>query len=167
MDPSIEIRNYTPADNPFLIQLLKLNVPRYFAASEIEDYTRYLNQEVEKYFVVVWHDTLIGAGGINYKNGNQTAMISWDFIHPEFQRKGIGGKLLAHRMNLLFLESQVTEIRVRTSQFVFKFYQKHGFVLFRTVKDYWASGYDLYEMQYPMNNERKEELIKINSATIS
>jgi len=37
---------------------------------------------------------------------------------------------------------------VRTSQFVYGFYEKHGFELKKVVKNYWAQGFDLYDMEY-------------------
>lgn len=34
---------------------------------------------------------------------------------------------------------------------VYKFYQKQGFVLKATHKDYWAKGIDMYYMEYEGN----------------
>jgi ribosomal protein S18 acetylase RimI-like enzyme len=38
-------------------------------------------------------------------------------------------------------------IIVRTSQLAYKFYQKVGFELEKTEKDFWAKGFDLYQMK--------------------
>ena len=42
----------------------------------------------------------------------------------------------------------VRKMTVRTSQFVYGFYEKHGFELKKVVKNYWAQGFDLYDMEY-------------------
>ena len=47
-----------------------------------------------------------------------------------------------------YLESSVQTLIVRTSQLVYRFYEKQGFELEKVVKDYWAEGYDLYLMRY-------------------
>jgi hypothetical protein len=35
---------------------------------------------------------------------------------------------------------------VRTTQLVYPFYQKAGFTLDKVEQDYWANGFDLYQM---------------------
>ena len=60
------IRKYDIKDKPALIALLKLHVPDYFAASEVNEYNHYLEHEIEDYFVVIENNVIIGAGGINF-----------------------------------------------------------------------------------------------------
>jgi ribosomal protein S18 acetylase RimI-like enzyme len=42
----------------------------------------------------------------------------------------------------------VQTIMVRTTQLVYRFYEKAGFKLVEQQKDYWAEGLDLYRMEY-------------------
>ena len=42
----------------------------------------------------------------------------------------------------------VKTITVRTSQLVYKYYEKFGFQTKEIIKDFWAKGYDLYRMEY-------------------
>lgn len=148
MNPALKIREYNTDDKSGLIEILQLNVPEYFAESEIGDFEHYLQFEIEKYFVAEINGELIGAGGINFENDDKTGKISWDFIHPEFQDLGIGQKLLLHRIELLKSIKSIEIISVRTSQLAYKFYQKNGFVLQEIQKDYWSKGFDMYKMIY-------------------
>lgn len=141
------IRTYIPEDKAELIELIRLNTPQYFDTSEEDYLNNYLENERETYFVVEQDNKIVGCGGINYENNSTIGIISWDIIHPKFQGKGIGKKLLLHRINVLKKDDQVNLIRVRTSQHTDKFYAKCGFSLEFITKDYWAKGFDLYQMK--------------------
>ena len=145
------IRPYLPKDKAPLIALLKLNIPQYFAETEEADFADYLDKHLESYFVIVYDNKIVGAGGINYFYDSGLARISWDIVHPDHQGKGIGKKLLAHRINHIKAVPNIKTIQVRTSQLVYKFYEKMGFELELVEKDYWAKGFDLYQMKMPLN----------------
>jgi ribosomal protein S18 acetylase RimI-like enzyme len=141
------LRPYSNPDNPELIHLLRLNTPQYFAAAEENDFIDYLHYHAENYFVVEGNGRIIGSGGINYLHENTEARISWDIIHPDFQGKGIGKALTLYRIKQIKNNPMVNVIYVRTTQLVYKFYEKMGFELEKTEKDYWAQGFDLYQMK--------------------
>jgi ribosomal protein S18 acetylase RimI-like enzyme len=141
------IRKYTDNDKSKLIQLLRQNIPEYFAPSEEIDFEEYLENEREDYFVYEEDSEIMGAGGINYFPDEKTARISWDMIDPRHQGKGIGKKLTQHRMNHLNHKSNIERITVRTSQLAYQFYEKMGFELEKIEKDFWAKGFDLYQMK--------------------
>jgi len=143
----LEIRRYTKYDKVSVIELLSANTPDFFDLSEEKDLKVYLEKEVEDYFVVEENHELIGAGGINYFPEERTARISWDIVKPDSQGKGIGKKLTEYRLNHLKNNNKVDLIVVRTTQLVFKFYEKMGFKLMKVEKDFWAKGFDLYLME--------------------
>jgi GNAT superfamily N-acetyltransferase len=89
---------------------------------------------------------IIGSGGINFPVQN-SATISWDIVHPDFHGMGLGSRLLNYRIEQLKEIKDVQNIKVRTSQFVYEFYEKNGFKLLNKVDDYWAKGFHLYEME--------------------
>ncbi|PWH86727.1 GNAT family N-acetyltransferase [Brumimicrobium oceani] len=149
---NLKIRAYQTKDKCKVVEIFKSNVPKYFAESELEDLKCYLGNQIEVYFVAEMNDEIIGAGGINFEDEKKTGIISWDFIHPNHQGKGIGSKLLQHRLELLKSMQNIDTINVRTSQLTFMFYEKNGFVLNKIQKDYWAKGYDLYEMNFQIRN---------------
>lgn len=152
---NVKIRKYKPSDKSKLMAILRMNVPKYFAETEIDDFDNYLDNETEQYFVIEFNDEIVGSGGINFEYPNKTGKLSWDIINPHFQGKGLGTNLLKHRVDLLKAISEIEKIVVRTSQVAFRFYEKNGFVLQETQKDYWAKGFDLYKMIYQGNNSIK------------
>jgi N-acetylglutamate synthase-like GNAT family acetyltransferase len=130
------IRAYTPKDKPQIIELLRLNTPKYFDPSEASDLEDYLENKLEDYFVFEEHSKLIGAGGINYFPEEKTARISWDMVDPNSHGLGIGKKLTQYRLQQLRGNPEVELIIVRTTQHVYKFYEKMGFELDKVEKDF-------------------------------
>ncbi len=145
------IREYSNKDKPKVIELLRKNTPEYFDISEENDFENYLENEIEDYYVFEKNSKIIGAGGINYFTEQKVARISWDMIDPRYQGNGIGKKLTKYRINHLNSNSKIETIIVRTTQLVYKFYEKLGFELEKVEKDFWAKDFDLYQMK--MNNK--------------
>ena len=142
-----KIREYEERDKEALLSILKLNTPNFFAASEEDDFVFYLENELEYYYVIEYNEVIVGGGGINLKKENKESFISWDLLHPDFQRKGIGVQLLNHRLEKIKTIPHINKITVRTSQHVFVFYEKSGFKTIEIVKDFWAPSFDLYRME--------------------
>lgn len=147
------IRAYTDADRNGVLNLLRLNTPAYFSASEEQDLVYYLDNHLENYFVVEEDNVLLACGGFNLSDTPDTIKISWDIVAPESQGKGVGTALTKFRIEQIKSMAGVKVIVVRTSQFVFKFYEKLGFELKQIVKDYWAEGFDLYFMELALLND--------------
>lgn len=144
----IKLREYRQTDKSALMHIFRKNIPEFFDEDEVKDFENYLEQHLEAYFVVESAGVLVGAGGINFADNGRIANISWDFIDPDYQGKGIGKALLKFRLDYLKKMSGITDIIVRTSQFAYRFYAKQGFSLEQITRDYWAQGYDLYYMRY-------------------
>lgn len=141
------IRKFKQKDLESIRSIFNANTPQFFDPSEEKELIHYLSSEIEDYFVIENDAQIIGCGGINYDDDSKTGIISWDIIHPDFQGQGVGQKLLAHRLNILKSNKISKKIIVRTSQLTFKFYEKSGFTLIDTRKDFWAKGFDLYHME--------------------
>jgi N-acetylglutamate synthase-like GNAT family acetyltransferase len=144
----ITIRAYETKDKNEVINLIRLNTPKYFAVKEEEDLNRYLESERELYYVLLYDQIIVGCGGINFTDNHTTGKISWDLFHPDYQGKSLGSKLVKYRIDKLTSMEGIQKISVRTSQVAYKFYEKQGFELVEIKKDYWADGFDLYEMVY-------------------
>jgi N-acetylglutamate synthase-like GNAT family acetyltransferase len=141
------IRAFKNTDTNAVLELFDQNVPAYFNISERTDLNYYLENEVEDYFVLDLNGLILGCGGINYRLNEEKAFISWDIIHPDHHGKGFGRMLTEYRLTLIKQRAHISKIIVRTSQFTSKFYEKMGFELIETQKDFWAPGIDLYYMQ--------------------
>jgi len=148
MTKDINIREYKKSDKESVLNLLRLNTPQYFSHDEEKDLIRYLDNEIENYYVITCENRIAGCGGFNFSGDPTTGRISWDIFHPEFQGKGLGTYLLKYRIEKLKNYSRLKTISVRTSQLVYKFYEKSGFTLKEVIEDYWAEGFDLYRMEY-------------------
>jgi ribosomal protein S18 acetylase RimI-like enzyme len=142
------IREYKNSDKEVVLNLLRLNTPKYFSPDEEKDLIYYLENEIDYYFVLEINNQIVGAGGINFSDDKTIGKISWDIFHPEFQGKSLGSQLLIYRIEKLRQFKDIQQISVRTSQLVFKFYEKLGFELIEIVEDYWAKGFHLYQMKY-------------------
>lgn len=144
----ISIREYETKDKNEIINLIRLNTPEFFAADEEKDLIQYLETERDLYYVLLYNGKIVGCGGINFTENKTIGKISWDIFHPNYQGKSLGTKLLKHRIDKLNSIDGIQKITVRTSQVAYKFYEKQGFELFEIKKDYWADGFDMYNMEY-------------------
>lgn len=145
---NISIRPYQTTDKQELLDILQLNVPTYFAQEEVDDLAEYLDQYLDLYFVAIDNNRIIGAAGVNRDFDKESAVLSWGFLHPDYHRKGSGSLLLKHRLEILTQDKRIKTTQVRTSQVVYKFFEKHNFSLIEVQKDYWAPGLDMYVMLY-------------------
>lgn len=148
MKDKIIIREYKNTDREAVLNLLKLNTPKYFSPEEEKDLMNYLEKEIEYYFILEIDNIIVGSGGFNFFDDKTIGKISWDILHPDFQGKSLGSTLLNYRIERLKSFKRVQQIIVRTSQLTHKFYEKRGFRLIEVVEDYWAKGFHLYKMEY-------------------
>lgn len=146
----LNIRSYLPEDKEQLLQIIRTNTPTYFAPEEEADFADYLENEREDYFVVEFAGQIVGCGGVNYSEDKSVGIISWGMIHPDFHGKKIGTELLKYRIDVLKNTPSVNQITVRTSQLTYPFYEKNGFQLIETQKDFWAPGLDMCFMNYEL-----------------
>ena len=143
----MEIKQYEEKHKAAVLELLRLNTPEYFAPDEKQDLIDYLDNHLEYYYVVEMENKIMGCGGLNLSEDPETIRISWDIIHPESQGKGLGSQLTKFRIERIREMGGINIVSVRTSQLVYKFYEKLGFELKEVAKDFWAEGFDMYRME--------------------
>jgi len=140
---------YHPDDKDTVLNIFRANVPSAFSAKEEADLRNYLSQERDLYYVLQQPSgKIMGAGGINrFVDDEESARLSWDLLHPEYQGKGFGALLVQHRLEELHKDSRIRKVFVRTSQMAAPFYRKMGFQLLSTHKDFWDQGYHMHLME--------------------
>lgn len=141
------IRPYTPSDKSEVLQLIKLNTPEYFTVPEHQQFSDFLDNEIEQYFVIEVDGKILGCGGINTSKEKRSGVLSWGMIHPDYHQKRLGSKLAIFRIERLKSIPHVDIIEVNTTQKTFGFFKKLGFETTKIEKDYWAEGFDLYRMK--------------------
>ena len=140
------IRRFADADRDQVIHLLRLNTPPYFSPNEEKDLIYYFDNHAENYYVIESESKILGCGGFNLDDDETLAKLSWDIVHPNSHGQGIGTQLTKFRIAKIKDIETVEIISVRTSQLVYKFYEKFGLRLREVVKDYWDEGFDLYRL---------------------
>jgi len=150
----MEIRKFESSDREKVINLLRMNTPEYFSPNEEKDLIYYFDFHADNYYVIENQNNIIGAAGFNLSVDGKTVHLSWDIIHPEYQRKGVGSELTRFRIERIKAIETVQTLAVRTSQLAYKFYEKFGLILRETVRDYWDEGFDLYRMECDIKDAR-------------
>ncbi|MEO6671053.1 MAG: GNAT family N-acetyltransferase [Ferruginibacter sp.] len=146
------IRPFQTGDKPILIEIFKLNTPQFFDPKELADFDNYLDKYSKTYLTIEQNDKIVGGTGYQISNDNLTGSITWIFFHPDQAGQGLGKQAVEHCLTVLKANKNLETLAVRTSQLAFKFFEKFGFKLIRTKKDYWGHGLDLYEMEVKLKD---------------
>jgi ribosomal protein S18 acetylase RimI-like enzyme len=141
------IRPYQISDKEKLIEILHLNVPEYFDPKEVNDFIAYLEVKGGTYLVIELEKEIIGGLGYEIREVDRTGRINWIFLHPDYSRLGYGKEAVYYCLNILNSDPLVETLIVRTSQLAYQFFEKLGYQLIQTEKNYWAPAFDLYLMK--------------------
>lgn len=151
MNENTIIRTYRPSDNDSCIHAFESNVPKYFTEEERVDFKHYLDLIESKkissrYFVIIKYNKVVGCGGYVTTNKPNTFALAWGFLHTDFHKKGLGEKLLLHRILEIKKRHQEFEIILDTTQHSFGFFEKFGFKIVKVTNDYYATDMHRYDM---------------------
>lgn len=149
------IRAYHQNDKEELLTILMDNVPLYFHANEVNDFSKYLDAHFDYYLVLQEDGQIKGGSGWSYTGVENIGSIAWILCKPDEKGKGYGTRLIEHCLAHLREKPDLKRIIVRTSQLAFKFFQKFEFAVIRIEKDYWGPGLDLYYMEMKLHGPLK------------
>lgn len=141
------IRPYKKKDKKRLLEIFKLNTPRYFDENESKDLETYLQEFSETYLIMEYKNVIVGGAGYNVRESDYSGRINWIFFHPDYSDLGLGREMVDYCLNILKSDPTVKKLVVRTSQLAYGFFAKFGYQLIRVEKDYWGEGLDLYLME--------------------
>lgn len=144
---STVIRPYQPSDKKHLVKIFNLNTPKYFDKGEVIDFEKYLKQRADTYLVTELNNEIVGGAGYYINNQERSGHITWIFFNPKYSGQGLGREIVAYCLSILENDERVHKFVVTTSQLAYRFFEKFGYSLSRTEKDYWGKGLDLYEIE--------------------
>ncbi|MBS0030080.1 GNAT family N-acetyltransferase [Chitinophaga sp. 22321] len=141
------IRPYNAADKGELLDIFRLNMPEYFDPKELADYEKYLDEHAQTYFTVEHEGNIAGGVGYHIDRHNKQGQITWILFHPGYAGLGLGRKSVRHCLEIFKSDPGIEKLVVTTSQKAYQFFEKLGYRIVNTEKDYWGQGLDLYLME--------------------
>ena len=146
-------RAYVQKDRSTLLSILQRNIPRYFAQQELKDFEIFIDQNADSYKVILYESSIVGGISWFVDEKEKSATIAWIFLDPEVHNIGLGRESVDYFLRSMNKISGLVKYKVRTSQLVYKFFEKFGFTTIKIKEDYWAKGFDLYEMELMLDKE--------------
>lgn len=141
-------RSYDAADRAACLRLFETNVPKFFAASEANDFLDFLDRFPKSYLVIDGEDRMLACGGwLPDAAEPKVAVLCWGMVDRSHHRRGLGAQLLAARVGQIEEDGGFDAIRLATSQHSAGFFSRFGFVAEVTVADGYGPGIDLCEMR--------------------
>jgi predicted GNAT family N-acyltransferase len=99
------------------------------------------------YVLLIDHD-IVGCGGFGYEKNNNAVRFIWGLVHRKYHKKGLGKKLFEFRMAEIKRLYPDVPIRLDTTQHSYGFFQKYGFKVDKITENFYAPGFDRYDMTY-------------------
>ncbi|WP_316816579.1 GNAT family N-acetyltransferase [Pedobacter nyackensis] len=144
----MKILKYTPVFKERCIEIFESNMPKFFAAAELQLFIEFLDRDVDdNYFVVEKDGAIVACGGIFLDKDTDEGGLAWGMVHVSQHKTGIGKMLTEYRLNLLKEVYPGKVYKVDTSQYTAGFYLKRGFKTIEVIPDGFARGIDKYVMK--------------------
>ncbi|MEP7322232.1 MAG: GNAT family N-acetyltransferase [Saprospiraceae bacterium] len=141
------VRPYQLSDKEPLIGIFNLNTPTYFDPVEVRDYEGYLDLYGDTYFTIEHDQKIVGGMGYIIRENEHSASITWIFFHPDYKGLGLGSFAVNHCLTIFKSRQDIETLTIRTSQLVYPFFEKFGYRLIHSEKNYWGQGLDLCVME--------------------
>jgi len=159
-EPSAEaafaLRDYRESDREACLAIFDTNVPKYFAASERQDFAAFLDDLPGPYFVIEDASAVVACGGFaRYPSEPDVVALCWGMVAQDRHKKGLGQALLVERLRRLAKTYRGQDVVVYTSQHTAGFFARNGFETARVVRDHFAPGIDLHKMRIRADAARR------------
>jgi [ribosomal protein S18]-alanine N-acetyltransferase len=153
------MRPYSNADRDRLVEILRMNVPKYFSAGDVFDFERYLReQQWARHCVYLDLDRrVVGCASCHVKAPGVVG-LSWMFFEP-FQ---VGPAALRRtlveyfsRVAREFCPGEDVTLVLNTIPRTAKLMRRFGFSTVETIKDGYSPGYDKVLMERVENTRTR------------
>lgn len=153
------ISRYTANHRQACIDAFISNIPRFFVPHELRDFEKWLNEEethdpsttsafAREYFVAALDGRVIACGGYFVDLVQRDARMTWGLVHHNFHRRGIGSRLLLHRIGIIRSLYPAATISLDTTQHAYPFFEKLGFTVTAVTENFYVEGLHRYDMSY-------------------
>ncbi|MGL4610950.1 MAG: GNAT family N-acetyltransferase [Trueperaceae bacterium] len=154
----MNFRLYQKADEEKCLELFRSNTPKFFTSNEEAEFSNYLDDNPDEYFVLE-HPDMIGCGG--YGVEGETAYLAWGMVHNTQHGTGAGKRLLLERLNLIVKRSDIKEIILDMSQHTFGFFEKLGFVVQKITQHGYGENLHRYDMKLVLDEGSRQQLSEL------
>lgn len=150
----ITIHPYLSTYKESCLEIFKSNMPQYFLANELEDFSQWLDDKAldGRYYIGMHDNSVVACGGYFYDPKKQKAGLSWGMVHANLHGTGIGSLLTTYRIQKMMQEFPHSIHMMDTSQHTYQFYQKFGFVVRKIIPNGFGNGMDQYYMERPASS---------------
>lgn len=151
------MRPYARSDQASCLALFDGNVPVFFAASERQDFARFLEQDALNwsYQALERNGHIVACGGFAVEKDGKTASLCWGMVDRGLQGTGLGSALTQARLGAAAGTPGVTQVRLDTSQHTQGFYARFGFQVEAITQDGYGPGLDRWEMRLPFDGKQR------------
>jgi [ribosomal protein S18]-alanine N-acetyltransferase len=147
----VELRHYSDADRSRLVEILCMNVPKYFSTGDVLDFERYLHDRPwARHYVYLGSDRRIVGCASCYAKAPGVIGLSWTFFEP----LGIGPSALRRILEEYFARAarelcpdENSTLVLNTTPRTAKFMRRLGFSAIASIKDGYGPGYDKVLME--------------------
>jgi len=91
-------------------------------------------------------EKILACGGFVYQVDTAQVTFVWGLVDREHHRSGLGKQLLQFRLQEIKKLYPGVPVRLDTTQVSFPFFEKLGFTIDKISRDFYAPGYDRYDM---------------------
>jgi hypothetical protein len=151
------MRPWTPDDREKCLDVFRTNMPNFFFTSEEDGFVKFLDHPDCEYFVVEDGGEVVACGGFHVDSEKHEASIVLGMVRQDRHKTGVGTYLFLGRMKKIAQLPHITRVRMDTSQFTFRFYERFEFVVESVKKDGYQPGLDRYDMGMKLTDERRAE----------
>ena len=154
-ETKLSFRSYEPDYRACCIDVFQSNCPKFFLDYEMDLFLSFLDRQDCPYFVVFDNDHAVGCGGYGQRDDSNWADLCWGMVDSRWHGKQVGAYLLFLRLFKIISDTDVSHVRLDTSQHTYGFFEKFGFNTEWTKAEGYGDGLDKYEMLLELNEENR------------